>query len=193
VSWGAVILAGGEARRMGGEKPLIEVRGRTLLEHAIDLVRPLVDEVVVSAGTREFELPPGVSAVPDEPELAGQGPLAGVASALAALSAERVLLLPCDLPNMTAALLRALQSELEGVDCVFFDGATGAEPLVAALRREPAHAAARDALAADRRKVVPCWRGMAHKTLDDDWVARFGDPTRTFANVNTPEDLSKLD
>jgi molybdenum cofactor guanylyltransferase len=188
--WGAVILAGGKARRMGGEKATLEYRGKTLLDHAIDLVRPLVDEVVVSTGDRDFNLPDNIEAVPDSPEYMGKGPLAGVASALAEVRAEACLLLPCDLPNLPARMLAALKAELAGHDCIFFDGATGAEPLVAALRVAPALAAAAECLGDDRLKVVPCWRSLSHRTLDDAWVRQFGDREILFKNINTPQDLT---
>jgi molybdopterin-guanine dinucleotide biosynthesis protein A len=192
VNWTGIVLAGGLARRMGGEKPLAELNGRTLLQHAIDLVRPLVDEVVVSSGMRSFELPAEIRVVPDRPEWQRMGPLAGIASSLEHAAGDAALLVPCDLPRLPSPLLQDLQAELAGYECVYFRGQSGPEPLVAALRVAPALRAARDALQSGRLKVVPCWESLAYQTLSDEWVARHGSRDELFRNVNTLQDLDDL-
>ena len=46
----AVILAGGQGRRMGGaDKGLVEYRGRPLIEWVLEVLTPQVDELVISA------------------------------------------------------------------------------------------------------------------------------------------------
>jgi molybdenum cofactor guanylyltransferase len=192
VNWTGIILAGGQARRMGGEKPLVELNGRTLLQHAIDLVRPLVDEVVVSSGARDFDLPLDIRTIADKPAWQGMGPLAGIASCLDQAQGECTLLVPCDLPRLPRALLEGLQTALSRHDCVYFLGETGAEPLVAALRTAPALNAARAAIEAGMLKVVPCWNTLRHHTLDDAWVENYGSREDLFRNVNTPQDLQDL-
>jgi molybdenum cofactor guanylyltransferase len=187
----AIVLAGGRALRMGGEKPLRRLRGKTLLEHATDLVSPLADEVLISTGNRELHAPPGTRAVPDAPGLAGKGPLAGILAGLEAASGEQCLLVPCDLPNMKPALLKALLEA--GADCAFVELSDGPEPLVAALKREAALQAVREAVTAQRYKVVPCWDRLKPRVLEEAWAAAFGDPASMFANLNTLEDLERLD
>jgi molybdopterin-guanine dinucleotide biosynthesis protein A len=186
----AVVLAGGKALRMGGEKPLRELRGKTLLQHAIDLVAPLAGEVVVSAGERRFAVPPGVQTVPDPVGLQGKGPLSGVLAGLQACKSDICVLLPCDLPNLTQGLLAGLLDALGENACAYCELDDGQEPLVAALRRKQVAKAARAALQAGRYKVVPCWEAAGARVLDTSWVRQFGDPARLFANINTPDDLS---
>jgi molybdopterin-guanine dinucleotide biosynthesis protein A len=185
----AVVLAGGEALRMGGEKALRTLRGKTLIQHAIDLVAPLAGEVVVSVGARDIELAAETRAVADPPGLEGKGPLSGILAGLEAASGDVCLLAPCDLPNMTPALLKGLLTELGKHGCAYCELEDGQEPLVAAVRREPAAKAAREALQAGRFMVVPCWASIDAKVLDTAWAAQFGDPARLFANINTPQDL----
>lgn len=189
MSVSAIVLAGGRALRMGGEKPLRRLRGKTLLEHATDLVSPLVDEVVISTGNRNLQAPPGTRAVPDAPGLAGKGPLAGILAGLEDANGEQCLIVPCDLPNMQPALLKALLAE--NADCAYVELSDGPEPLVAALRREPALQAVKQATQAGRYKVVPCWDSLSARVLDEAWAAAFGDPAKMFANLNTLEDLKR--
>jgi molybdopterin-guanine dinucleotide biosynthesis protein A len=186
----AVVLAGGKALRMGGEKPLRELRGKTLLQHAIDLVAPLAGEVVVSAGERRFEVPPGIRTVADPVGLQGKGPLSGILAGLEACTGEMCLLVPCDLPNLSPDLLRGLLEALDEHATAYCELEDGQEPLVAATRRERAAAAARTALQAGQYKVVPCWESAGARVLDSTWVRQYGDPARLFANINTPQDLS---
>src|SRR4051812_37844430 len=81
-----VILAGGMGRRMGGvEKALQPLRGRPLIEWAIDRFAPQVDELLLSAN-RELEryASYGLPVVRDSmhDEQATSGPLAGLLAAL---------------------------------------------------------------------------------------------------------------
>lgn len=185
----AIVLAGGKALRMGGEKPLRKLRGKTLMQHAIDLVSPLADEVVVSKGNRELEVP-GIRSVPDAPGLIGKGPLAGILAGLEAANGEQCLVVPCDLPNLSPALLKALLNDQ--ADCAYVKLDNGPEPLVVALRREAALKAIQAAVQASRYKVVPCWESLNARVHGQPWAAAFGDPAAMFANINTLEDLERL-
>jgi molybdopterin-guanine dinucleotide biosynthesis protein A len=78
-----VVLAGGLARRMGGgDKPMREIGGRTILDHVIERLSPQCDELVLNANGdparfASFGLPVLADTVANYP-----GPLAGVLAAL---------------------------------------------------------------------------------------------------------------
>lgn len=185
---GAVILAGGKATRMGGEKPMRVLHGRTLLAQALHTVRPLADEIVVSTGSRELQLPAGVLAAPDM--FADAGPLAGIQAGLAALTAPRVLILPCDLPGVPVALLRVLLRALDFAEVAFCIH-EAPEPLVCAVRTVAAQQAAFQALKSGRNKVVPVWQSLRHATLRGDELAKLGTVQAMFRNLNTLADLEQ--
>ena len=183
----AVILAGGLATRMHGEKALRLLRGKTLLEHSLDLVADLADEVLVSSGARVLPVP---NAVPDAPEFAGQGPLAGILAGLEASSHERTLILACDLPNVPPALLsRLLEALGDEYSCVYTEHSGHPEPLVAALKTAPAREAVRKALSSKVNKVVPCWKALAHRVLLEQELSEFKPLDKAFANINTLAEL----
>ena len=76
-----LVLAGGRSSRFGRNKLAEPIDGRPLLWHAIDAVRPLVDEVlVVAAPDSEPILPPDVRIVRDR--VAFEGPLTGLLAGL---------------------------------------------------------------------------------------------------------------
>lgn len=104
-----VLLAGGAARRMGGDKLRSPLLGRPLALWALDALRDVCDEVIVAAkgGTALPPLPAGVQRLdePDEP----RHPLAGVVAALRhAGPGGATLVLAADLPLVPASLLRVL-------------------------------------------------------------------------------------
>lgn len=105
----AVVLAGGQGRRMGGaDKGLIEYQGRPLIEWALAALAPQAGELVISANRNlEIYAAYGYRVLPDTlPDF--PGPLAGVLAALQAVAADWLLVAPCDTPHLPADLAARL-------------------------------------------------------------------------------------
>jgi molybdopterin-guanine dinucleotide biosynthesis protein A len=101
------ILAGGQSRRFGRDKALVEWRGRTLIEHVADALATSVETLVVCGRT---SAPRGLRVVPDRPA-PGLGPLGGVCGALQFAREHgmtHVITVPCDAPVIPCELLEAL-------------------------------------------------------------------------------------
>jgi len=106
----AVVLAGGQARRLGGvAKPDVEVANRPMLDHVLDAVAPARRVVVVGPSRLARPATPGrpaVSTVLENPPFGG--PVAGLAAGLAAVSlhdeGSLVAVLACDVPRAGRAL-----------------------------------------------------------------------------------------
>lgn len=189
-----LVLAGGLASRLGGDKALRLVNGQTLLAHALSVMGPLCGALGVSTGTRHLPLPPAVQAVPDLEPFVMQGPLSGLYAGLktaSAAGAETMLVLACDLPHVSMPLLKCLLNELHGNDVVFCEHAGLPEPLVCALRVQPMLKAVESSLAAGSLRVVPLWKNSRCRLLHDSDLAEFAPLEKTFANINTPEDLAR--
>jgi molybdopterin-guanine dinucleotide biosynthesis protein A len=130
-AYDAVVLAGGTARRLGGvDKAAVEVAGRSLLDHVLASVEAAASVVVVG-DPRPTRHP--VEWVRERP--AGGGPVAGLAAALSAVTAEVLVLLACDLPLIDADAVRRLVGSTAGADgAVLVDRAGRRQPLAAAYR-----------------------------------------------------------
>ena len=75
-----VVFCGGRSVRMGSDKALLELEGRSLLEHAVDTLRELTPHVFLATGPAERYAELGLERVLDK--TGGAGPLAGLAAAL---------------------------------------------------------------------------------------------------------------
>ena len=126
----AVLLTGGESRRMGKDKATLLFRGRPLWEIQFDLLRALrPEEIFVSARTDPPWRPSGVQFVSDEPP--SRGPLSGLSATLARISTDHLLALAIDTPLMTENYLRLICNLVEPGRGVLPMIGNRAEPLVA--------------------------------------------------------------
>jgi molybdenum cofactor guanylyltransferase len=100
-----VVLAGGNSRRMGENKSLIQWEGKSLLELQAEKLWACCESVYFSSGSNE-PLPVALLCVPDK--FGGKGPMDGIASAFHASDASALLVLAVDLPGVSLRLLRGL-------------------------------------------------------------------------------------
>ena len=179
---GAVILAGGSSSLMGRCKAEIVIGGETLLART---VRQLTDfpECLLSANDPALAKGLPVRLVADR--YPGAGPLAGLEAALTETACEALVCVPCDLPNLTAAVPRLLAErfspELDAL--VLADSAGRLHPLCGIYHRR--------ALPAIRRQLERGERRVRDLLPQLRWASLCGQvPDRVLYNLNTPEDLA---
>ncbi len=184
-----VVLAGGQARRMGGQdKGLVQFAGRPMVEWVIDAMRPQVHTLLINANrNREVYARYGYPVIADR-NAGYQGPLEGFASALEVAQTDWIVSVPCDgpfpAPDLVARLGAALIAERAEM-AVATDG----------NRMQPVYALIPLAL---KWSLEDCLSGGERKI--DRWYARhrvaladFSDCRDCFANINSPEDSRRLE
>ena len=188
-----VILAGGLARRMGGgDKPMREIDGRTILDHVISRFQPQCADLLLNAnGDPErfsaFGLPVIADTVADYP-----GPLAGILAALDWTAAHRsdarwVASVAGDCPFLPTDLVARLRTAQEQVDATLVVAQSGEQRHpVAGLWRVDLREELRDALLSGVRKIE-LWTGR-YPIAVATWAVEPVDP---FFNVNTSDDLAE--
>lgn len=191
-----MLLAGGLARRMGGgDKPMRQIAGRTILDRVIARLAPQCDGLIINANGdparfTSFGLPVVADSVADFP-----GPLAGILAALDWVAANRpeaslVLSAAADCPflprDLVVRLYQALVEENAQLAVAASDGQS--HPVIGlwsvALREELRHSL----VVEDIRKI-------------DRWTARYRLATVTwpvapldpFFNANTVQDIAEAD
>ncbi|HRJ71565.1 MAG TPA: molybdenum cofactor guanylyltransferase, partial [Terrimicrobiaceae bacterium] len=129
----AVLLAGGHSRRMGRDKALLEIGGRTLLDHQLATLAELgAGEILLSCRAGQDLAPRNARMVHDRH--GDCGPLGAVASCLAAACSDRIVVLAVDMPAMTPGFLQRLLAH--GPESVIPARADGFfEPLAAVYSR----------------------------------------------------------
>jgi molybdopterin-guanine dinucleotide biosynthesis protein A len=183
------VLAGGRGERIGGAKPTRELAGRPLIDYPLAAARVAGLEAIVVA-KRDTELPSGLAEPliiePDEPRHPLCGALAALEHAAQGSPEAAVVLVGCDMPFLTGALLGWLAAALE--PAILLEAEGRAQPL-------PARCSAadgpllREGLAA-RAPLRETFQSLAPALVGERELAYFGDPRRLCFSVNGPQDLA---
>ena len=190
-----VILAGGQARRMGGgDKTLMTLGGRTLLDRVVERIAPQCPAgLILSANGHparfRFVGPVIADTVPGQ-----AGPLAGVLAALETAagidrSITHVLSVPGDAPFLPHDLTDRLDAALEGgVRGIAHARSGGRAHYAAALWAVTLRSDLRAALGRDERRAGAF--AAAHDAAVVDWPSEPVDP---FLNLNEPADFKRAE
>ena len=181
-----LVLAGGSSSRMRRDKAALEYRGKTQLDRTFELVSRYVSQVFVSVRAGQTTEPTRAHRPMIVDSVAGEGPIVGIRSALAAYPHTAWLVLACDLPFMSdAALSQLLRERDAGGLATAFRSAYDNLPEPLCTIWEPAAAAT---LAAYQHGGGNCPR----KFLIRHAVPLL-DPIdeRALDNVNTPEEYAQ--
>ena len=187
----AVILAGGRSLRMGVDKTQVDLSGIPLLAHAVNNAAEFARQIIIVTNrpdtivTDDFQA--DVEIVTDE--VAYQGPLGGLSTALKSASNEWVIALAADMPWVSAELVCELWKSRENFDVVVPVSDSGPEPLLALYRRDPVLQSAKKTLASGKRRIIACYPDLSVNELELESLEQVDPHLISFYNVNTQTDL----
>jgi molybdopterin-guanine dinucleotide biosynthesis protein A len=185
----AVLLAGGESRRMGKDKATVLFRQKPLWKVQLDLLRKLEPaEILVSARSDPVWRPPDTQFVGDDAP--SRGPLSGIVASLGRMHSTHLLVIAIDMPFMTEEYLRFLCGQIEprrGVVAKFDDHF---EPL-AAIYPRATDTDFQNALAGIDFSLQTVVRSLVRAGKLREISATEHD-RKLFANANEPCDLPAL-
>ena len=186
----AAILAGGRARRLGGQdKRALRVGPTTILERQLAALDGLVDRVFVVGADPAAGGGPLPAVVPDR--LPDAGALGGLYTALCEAAGSHVLVVACDLPFVTTALLARLIGLADSTcDAVVPRSTDGLQPLCAVYARRLADEVRRR-IESGRLKIQDLLGTIRVREVGPAEIATFDLEGRLFFNVNTPDDLAE--
>lgn len=183
-----LILAGGMARRMGGEdKGLVQLNNKAMIQHVIDRFLPQVDKLTINANRNQEaygEL--GFDVISDK-DTGYLGPLAGMLTGFAHTKADFLMVVPCDCPLLPKDLVQRMLEQLQANNAELAVASDGKreQPVVMLLKPELAQSM-QNFLDNGERKI-DFWYAKHHYV-----VTHFGDQPNAFINVNTPEQKQQL-
>lgn len=184
-----LVLAGGQGRRMGSvDKGLQLLRGRPMVEHVIERLRPQVDEVLINANQNlERYRAWGCPVVPDA--VGGfAGPLAGLHAGMTSTRRALILTVPCDSPFLPLDLAARLEAGLMAADADLAVAKTYDQPHPVFALVRTAMLPHLEAFLARGERKIDLW----YATLRVVEVA-FDDQETAFSNINTPQDLARYE
>ena len=165
----AIVLAGGQSRRLGREKGLLLLGKQALVEHVYDRLRHVAGQVIIATATEKqrkvySKLFTGCIITTDEKP---GGPLTGVWSALQRVGGEKVAIVGCDMPLISEKAMRLLFELCKEHDAAIPQWPNG--------YIEPLHAV----------------YNTSSRFVSTERMQRLGIPLTTFLNINRETDLKK--
>jgi molybdenum cofactor guanylyltransferase len=188
-----VVLAGGRSTRFGTDKLRHRVEGVPLLQHPVTrLAEACGDVIVVLAPGAEVPLfPPGLPVRVAHDANEGEGPLAGLAAGLAAVSTDIALVAAGDMPRLAPPVLEEMLrvASAAPVDGVALQDGASFRPLPCVLRTTVAQTHAHALLHRGERSLRALLSSLRIAVIDEaTWAAL--DPSRgSLLDVDAPEDL----
>ncbi len=183
------ILAGGKSTRFKKDKTLFPFKGKPLIEHVIDAVRPLGLEITIIANDcSRFEYLQ-IHCYPDI--VKGMGPFGGLYTALYHCSTDTALVLGCDMPNVSGDLLNYMISIQKNYDIVVPCVNGYYEPLYA-LYTTGCVPYIKDFLKSGKKQIIALYDKVRIRKVSEDEIRRFADPAIVFRNINYLHDIEKL-
>ena len=188
ISISAVILAGGQAKRMGGvDKGLQTLHGKLLFQFIYDRLHSQVEHISVNANRNQaIYATAGVPVFGDNIE-GFQGPLSGILTALERADTDFVLFVPCDSPFFPDNLLEKLKSAVDfhGVSIAYVHDGEREHPTFCLMARSLKEKLA-TYLAAGERRMLQFMRQNGAVGVD------FSENKAAFTNINTLDELQQF-
>lgn len=124
-----IILAGGKGIRLGKNKGMALLKGRPLIEHVIDNIKPICDKILISSNTNQCEKY-GFEVVEDV--FSQNGPMAGIHACLKASDNNDNIVVSVDTPFVGNAFFEfILKNKKDGLAAAPWFGSDHYEPLCA--------------------------------------------------------------
>ena len=178
MSRAGIVLCGGRSSRMGRAKAWLPWFGRSMIEHVVGCLRPLVSEIVV-VGSADLLLPDLPARIVSD-RAVGLGPLAGIREGLAAIESDWAFVTSVDAPHLSPEYVDELFAVGKSVAPV----AEGHVQVLSAIYPREAGERADALLAAGIRRPLALLEAVGYLALDSTIAAG----SRAWSGFNTPRE-----
>ncbi len=184
-----VVLAGGQARRMGHvNKALMTVGGAAVIDRILARLSETCAHVMVIANDPAPYAGRDVPVFPDT--MPGHGALGGIHAALLNAPTSKVFVCGCDMPFISPPLIRALAERIGEKDAAVPRDGYGLQPLHAVYARRVAPLVPPFLVRGDLR-LERFVGALDAVILPPEETAAYAAEAEIFFNVNTPDDLEQ--
>ena len=183
-----IVLAGGRSSRMGTDKSMMKLNDKPLIEYAIDALKPLCSKVIISLNSFMYDFT-GCEVWVDE--LPDRAPIIGIYSCLRRSETDINILLSCDMPLMSSAMLEYLLSCSINHDItVPVHEGNFIEPLCGIYKKSSVEIL-KQFIDKSNFRLNECIKAASGHLVRVGTTLPFYSPN-LFSNINTPDDYTKL-
>jgi molybdopterin-guanine dinucleotide biosynthesis protein A len=187
----SIILAGGKSSRLGRNKALQVIDGRSLIQWVVDGLSIFSTEIIIVTASGEtipcystVEIKTVADIYPEK------GPLVGIYSGLISSSSSRAVAVGCDTPFLSVSLLRYMTQIHSVYDVVVPRIKNKLEPLCAVYSENCSNPIQR-LLEQDELRIDRLFTMIKVKYIEEDEVNRYDPEHLSFFNINSQADLDK--
>ena len=184
-----IILAGGKNLRMGQNKAFIEVGGKRIIDRIRSIFSDLFAEVLLVTNSPLDYLDLNLRTVTDL--CPDKGALGGVYTGLFHASHPYSFIAACDMPFLNRALISHLVALSPGFDIVIPKTEDGWQPLHAVYSRN-CLPFMEDLLFEGNLKIIDFYYRVKKREVPTREILPFDPQFLSFLNLNTPEDLARI-
>jgi molybdenum cofactor guanylyltransferase len=181
----AIILAGGDSRRMRQDKAMMTFSGQPLIQRAIDSLQQIFPVILISVRKPrpEVKLPQVCDFQSDG------GPLTGLASAMAQITTPWAFVVGCDMPFVSCALVEQLAAHREQYQAVVPVVGGRLQP-IAAFYSSSCIAMMRANLASGDRSLLGILKLLQVCYVDENELMKSDPHLHSFVDLDTPQDVA---
>jgi len=185
----SIILAGGKSTRLGRCKVSESLCGKNLIEHVIERLEPISDQILIVTAKKQSGIPIIHKAEIINDLVHGKGPLGGIYTGLLAAKSPYSLVVGCDMPFLNIALLRYMISLIQGFDAIV--------PRLEMNKIEPLHTiyskrcidVIQEQLEQKYLKISQTLDRLCTRYVERNECIKFDPDLLSFYNINSPADL----
>lgn len=186
---GGIILAGGKSRRMGQNKALTPIAGKTMLQWVYDAIAPLCQHIIISSNTPLPPLPSSQNAADIFKET---GPAGGIHSGLVHSPFHTNILVSCDTPFVNTGLFRYMLQQAQHYDVAIARHKGITEPLIGIYTKTVAAHFEKALKSGSNAPPRIIRNGIIRYTEIDITPDLPFFTEKLFTNINTPRQLQQL-
>ena len=185
-----IILAGGKNLRMGRNKAFLEIDGRRIIDRTKDLFLEVFDEVLLVTNSPLDYLALDLRLVSDL--IPDKGSLGGIYTGLFHASHPHAFVAACDMPFLSRSLIEHLLELSPKFDIVIPRTDDGLQPLHAVYSQN-CLPFMEELLRRDNLKIIDFFQRVNVREVLTEEILPYDPDLKAFLNVNTPEDLRKIE
>ena len=180
-----IILAGGKSTRMKSEKGLVDFKGKKLIEHVIDTVSKVSDNIIIITQEPQYE----IYGFPCFPDLVNdKGALGGIYTGLVSSGTDKNFVIGCDMPFISENILSVLFNNTHKEDVLLTEHLGKPEPLCSVYDKS-CLTHIKSMIEQNQLKVTTAIAGLNTRLIsfdNEDWFAG-----NEFTNINSIDELNK--